>query len=339
MNNKKVGGSILPKNFRPSECLLGVETDVCSIGPELSKLQAFLKSRGITPEKQRAKVVSRVIKELRVENESDIYTNPEFRRFIGSQEADKILAVRFNPEGPHNSTKLLNNSNIDDKQRQWEDNSVGYFGKKYLYLPFHMRDLFSAPRNIYSNEEISKYKQFYTPKGDPLGEGCGNTIMSCLDVGKIVHAGYDCMGVVMNTDLYANGGLHWVCFYLDFTHAGTNADPYTIEYFNSSSRTLASGASGESNTGTWADSNLVEWSKWVERTKLQIQRVGKFAKLVYPVRHELQKSDTECGVWSLMYIESRLKGKKPSYFIDNNALDSDMIAFRSALFRHGGKNE
>ena len=47
---------------------------------------------------------------------------------------------------------------------------------------------------------------------------------------------------------------------------------------------------------------------------------------------EIQKSHTECGVFSLIYIYSRLKGKPQNWFAVIGIKDSHMLKFRKRLF-------
>jgi hypothetical protein len=46
----------------------------------------------------------------------------------------------------------------------------------------------------------------------------------------------------------------------------------------------------------------------------------------------IQDSDTECGMWSLLYIRSRLEGKSPTWIYDAKLTDDDMINYRKFVF-------
>jgi len=122
---------------------------------------------------------------------------------------------------------------------------------------------------------------------------------------------YDCFGVIFNTDYSSGRGIHWFCVYCDF-----NCDPISIEYFNSS-----------------GGPPKPQVSDWMHKAKTQLLLSNREAQIIIIPKRQLQYSNSECGVWSLMYIQSRLEGKPPSYFEDNYALDSDMLIFRSNLFR------
>lgn len=292
-NKIKIGGSILPKNFKPSECTPGNDNDVCSVGTEFNKLKSFVEEHDkkepnkLTKYTSREQIIKRVMEILNVSSESEIYKNPTFRSYIGADQADKVLSQRFNPPGPFNSSALLNNRDIDGKQAQWMKISPVVYGKKYYPIPFQMIDFEET------QSELAR-----------------------VNIANIAE-NYDCMGVVLNTDYSTGRGIHWFCIFCDFSTAGTNKDPYTIEYFNSS--------------GFPPHPNVAEWMR---KAQYQLHEKNKYVKIIKAVREQLQYSNTECGVWSLMYLQSRLEGYPCTHFNDNKALDDDMLAFRAALFRH-----
>lgn len=128
---------------------------------------------------------------------------------------------------------------------------------------------------------------------------------------------YDCFGVVLNTDVSTGPGKHWFCIYGDFTKKGSSEDPHTLEFFNSSGNPPTS-----------------EVHNWLESTQHQILKdTGKRCKIVIAAPKRLQDSKTECGMWSLLYIQSRLKGYPPNWFYKVKVNDNDMIELRKHLFR------
>ncbi len=151
-------------------------------------------------------VIQELKKKLGVEKESDIYENREYREFIGSDQADKILTVQFKPKGPANTTELLNNYNIDETMKHWSIHGKKMFNKKFYYIPYQMID-------------------FAQNKHSPLTN---------IDIQNLMSQGYDSFGVVINTDKADGRGKHWFCLYGDLQHKGTKDDPIVLEYFNSS---------------------------------------------------------------------------------------------------------
>jgi Ulp1 family protease len=65
-----------------------------------------------------------------------------------------------------------------------------------------------------------------------------------------------------------------------------------------------------------------------------MQTLEKHAVTLRAVPKQLQTSRTECGVWSIMYIKSRLEGHPPNWFYKNKTTDKDIENFRKYLFRH-----
>ena len=127
---------------------------------------------------------------------------------------------------------------------------------------------------------------------------------------------YKCAGCVINSDVYQGGGKHWMALFADWR------DPahYTIEFFNSSGYAPAP-----------------EWVAWMEKIKSAMEITDKTARIecirVSQIRH--QKSKSECGLYSLYYIWSRLNGKTPDFFKNNKIEDKLMFEFRQHLFTGG----
>lgn len=143
------------------------------------------------------------------------------------------------------------------------------------------------------------------------------TELATLDVKRLIDEKYDCFGVVLNTDISTGPGKHWFCLYGDLKHKGTREDPITLEYFNSS-----------------GNPPMTQVDVWLEKTKHDLLRDHNIhAEIVRSVPQRLQQSQTECGVWSLLYIKSRLEGHPPNWFYKVKATDKDMIAYRQYLFR------
>ena len=144
-----------------------------------------------------------------------------------------------------------------------------------------------------------------------------NTDLSKIDFKKdIFDAGYNCMCVVFNTDVSNGYGKHWLCVYGDFKHQGTKEDPHILEYFNSSGRKM-----------------MESVHEWMVMHKAKLEKQNIYMNYVYPfLSRRIQKSNTECGMWSLIYIRSRLENKSPTFFIDKDANDNDMIKYRRFVF-------
>jgi hypothetical protein len=140
--------------------------------------------------------------------------------------------------------------------------------------------------------------------------------LSYLDLEDLINKKYDSFGVVLNTDVSSGKGKHWFCLYGDLKHMGTKEDPYRLEYFNSS-----------------GNPPLDEVAMWLEQSCHDLLKKGIHCEIVRSVPRRLQNSQTECGMWSLLYIRSRLEGKPPSWFYTCKTNDRDMIAYRKKVFR------
>jgi len=242
---------------------------ICSAPEQLREMRSFLIKQGNTPsyinKLSSDNVIKELMKSLNVDKESDIYQHEAFRRHVGSYKADSILKDKFKPSGPSDSTALLDNFNIDNSLGNWSKEGKEEFGKNFYHVPFQMIDF------MQTRTELSK-----------------------LDIMQLVKDGYNCFGVILNTDVSTGGGKHWFALYGDLAHKGTKDDPYVLEYFNSS--------------GYPPRTQVITW---MEKVKHDMARDhGKHINIVYATHKQIQYSRTECGVWSLVYILSRLMGKK-----------------------------
>lgn len=145
--------------------------------------------------------------------------------------------------------------------------------------------------------------------------------LSKLNINELIKNEYDCFGVVLNTDVSTGGGKHWFCIYGDLRHKGTSEDPYVLEYFNSS--------------GFPPMEQVIIWMNKVVHDLMKNYK--KKCVIHKSANTRLQYSMTECGIWSLMYIKSRLEDHPSDWFYHVNASDHDMIMLRKHLFRKDKK--
>ena len=139
-----------------------------------------------------------------------------------------------------------------------------------------------------------------------------------LDINNLIKNKYDCFSCVLNTDKSSGRGKHWFCIYGDLSVENKQGDRcVTIEHFNSSGMPMR-----------------IPVLKWLERTICDLKLKKIDAKYKYVNRnHQLQYSDTECGVWSLIYILSRLFNKSNNWMIKDNIKDSEITKYRDYIFR------
>ena len=135
------------------------------------------------------------------------------------------------------------------------------------------------------------------------------------------------IGFIANEDVSTGGGTHWVAIYIDMTTDGTYDNPFTIEFFNSG--------------GGKIYPEILEWFYKIQHTINTTPRNGGtdndityHAKCVCVCKIQHQRKNSECGVYSLYYIWSRVSGTPYKMFELHRVADEQMIKFRKALFRH-----
>jgi Ulp1 family protease len=128
---------------------------------------------------------------------------------------------------------------------------------------------------------------------------------------KTLSQKYDHLGCVLNTDVSGGPGEHWTAIFIDFKNG-------TVEYFDSA-----------------AQIPHKEFSDFIIETAHELTKLtSKKYTDVLVTKIEHQKENTECGVYSLYYILSRLHGVKYSAFEFKRVPDDMMVDFRKFLFRH-----
>jgi hypothetical protein len=179
---------------------------------------------------------------------------------------------------------------------------------------------------LLSNYDIDKtmyhwmqtYPKFYHVPYQMIDFAEQNTELANLDIWDLINKKYESFGVVLNTDISSGDGKHWFCIYGDLKHKGTESDPIVIEFFNSS--------------GNPPREEIIIWS---DKIKAQLFVNHKMRLIVdYPVvGTRIQHSDTECGMWCLVFIWSRLVGKPSKWILDNKVNDNEIIEARKKFFR------
>lgn len=115
---------------------------------------------------------------------------------------------------------------------------------------------------------------------------------------------HECWACVLNTDVQSGPGEHWVCLFADF-----RGDTPIVEYFNS--------------TGNPPPREVTAWLG-TQQAKGVRTRIAN--------RRAHQRYNTECGVYVLYYIRSRLEGQPVEYFTTHRVSDAEMVEFRKHLF-------
>lgn len=203
----------------------------------------------------------------------------------------------------------INNTEIDNVQFQFQNKFSGYY-----YSTIHMIDLenFKPLNNdlILHNDKILNIKDI-----DFINELSLNNKNIFTYNNKLKY-----FGVVCNTDISSNGGLHWFSIFIDFTKS-----PIQIEYFNSSGYSLLTGNNKKERTNFY---------HFFQNLADNLTKNGFPATFIQVTDIEHQRDDTaNCGSYSLFYIWSRLNGKSHTFFKHNKITDELMEEFRSVLWR------
>ena len=205
----------------------------------------------------------------------------------GDKNAQKDLDTAFKVSGPRDTT-WLSNFEIDDVLKQWAGTEKA--GRKKLkHQGFVMCD-FASNNSTFAHMDLKR---------------------------DVVDAGYGCMACVVNTDLYRNGGEHWMAIFFDCSGPGG----FSIELFDS--------------IGKGVDKCKNSFQGWVNEQAQKLTDQGHKTTPVVINKLEHQRSRSECGVYSLLYIWLRMHGLPYTFFIENALTDYMCFYFRQLLFEGG----
>ena len=127
--------------------------------------------------------------------------------------------------------------------------------------------------------------------------------ISYKDINKIINYGKKKLAIVANLDTAENGGSHWIAIYIDL-------DSSSIEYFDA--------------TGHNPPKDL----------RIFINKIASIYNLKIKInKNRHQKRNSECGVYSIVYIISRLNGKTFNNIVQNEVSDNVMNKMRGVIFR------
>ena len=217
----------------------------------------------------------------------------------------------FKPIGPATNNDWLSNVNIDDFLKQLSINT------NFYNISFAMIDFEDYP-DIYELSTIN-FNDYKDKK---------------------------CFACVVNTDKTKRGGEHWFSLFFDFRsreeklkaredpkskefesaikkwfpksiiHEDTYLDKHTLEYFNS--------------TGDPPNKRIIQYFK-----NLIVQKRVPNPDITVTItkdNNEHQQGQTECGMYSLLYILFRLRGVDPIFFKSVTLKDEFVQRFRKLFF-------
>lgn len=193
-------------------CALGTDADVCLDPTHYEQIEKSLSGvRGGEPKtaaKNAAKsAAKKVFEKLDCDDDVCVLNHPETKKALGEQEVAKLEKERLKPQGPADSTQLLDNFNIDSSLWQW-----GKAHSDFQPVAFAMIDFATHPMPI-------------------MGDYPGMVRLRDYDPVQAYKHGKTCAGCVINSDKSTGGGIHWMALFVDCRSA-----PWTVEFFNSTGR-------------------------------------------------------------------------------------------------------
>lgn len=247
---------------------------------------------------QPEEVIGKATQVLQCDSESCVLVNPEFNKFVekklGNNNIIKYeLNKNFKTKGPRNSTNLLSNFNIDETLIRWAREF-----KDFYPCPFSMID-FKIFNNSFSSVNMADIISGNASYNDPIDGQQRRP--------------FNTFGCVLNTDVSSGQGKHWVCIFVD---CRAKRGLWTVEYFNSS--------------GNPPNHDVNEW---METQRSHLLKIHNNVESIAVTNIVHQQSNTECGMYVLYYIRSRLDGISYKHFLTKRIKDEDVTKFRKHTFR------
>ena len=162
-------------------------------------------------------------------------------------------------------------------------------------------------------DDTNKFQKFHFLGVFPIDFEIINVYMKNLNLAKLIKKGYKHIGMILNLDRHNQSGSHWVAYFLDLSkdiaqqyYYDSVSNPPPLEVY------------------TFAD------RIYKDLQKLNIKVSDK--KLIYNYIRS-QYKNSECGVYSWMFIQRLLEGKTFEEIISNVIDDDAMNVHRLQIFR------
>lgn len=152
----------------------------------------------------------------------------------------------------------------------------------------------------------------------------GNTVCN-MDIKKIRALGKTKIGIVFNTDPISKPGQHWICMYIDLSPQ--NPKEWSINYFDSYGMAQLPGAVRA------LVEKLQAQNKKYNNAEFQLEMNCKDVSGICTRSVRQQKQNTECGMYCIDFIVSRLTGKTWDYMVSNVQTDEMIFQKRPMYFR------
>lgn len=261
-----------------------------------SKPVVKLMSKFINETGNDEKIVKKIEEKLKCDTESCVLINKDFNNFIKQEVGNNnIIQYELNK-----NFKAKGPRNTTDLLSNYNiDETLIRWAREFTQFypcPFSMID-FKVIKNEFCNINLTDIMSGKGSYNDPI-EG----------VKRRVFKTFAC---VLNTDVSTGRGKHWVCVFVDCR--GNN---WSIEYFNSS-----------------GNPPHYDVNEWMETQRANLLKIHNKVVTVTVTNIVHQRSNTECGMYVLYYIRSRLDGVPYTHFLSKRIDDKEVTKFRKHVFR------
>lgn len=241
-------------------------------------------------------VVEKIEKVLKCDSESCVLVNPDFNKFVENETGSNNI-IKYELHKNFKTKGPRDNTNLLSNYNI-DDTLVRWARefKDFYPCPFSMIDFKTVVNDFCTINlaDVISGKASYVDPIDGVQKGPFKTY-----------------GCVLNTDVSTGRGKHWVCVFVD-----CRSNLWTVEYFNSS--------------GNPPHADVREWME-VQRSNLL--KIHNNVETITVTNIVHQKSNTECGMYVLYYIRSRLDGISYKHFLTKRIEDADVTKFRKHVFR------
>lgn len=291
---EEVVGGLLTKT-NESECINGC--DICSSKQTIKLMSKFINN--IKPTVSNTKdedIVKQAEKILKCDSESCVLVNSEFNNFV-KEEVGNTNILKYELLKNFKTKGPRNNTDLLSNFNI-DETLIRWSRefKDFYPCPFSMID-FNYVKNNFYNTDLSNIFSGKASFKDPIN--------------GINNGPFKTYGCVLNTDVSTGRGKHWVCIFVD-----GRSNNWTIEYFNSS-----------------GNPPCPDVNEWMETQRKKLLGLNNNVETITVTNIVHQKSNTECGMYVLYYIRSRLDGISYQHFLSKRIEDADVTKFRKHVFR------
>jgi hypothetical protein len=315
---------VVPRN--PSECSLvrkremgHLNSFVCSSPKEIAVMKQMIAEERADHsfDKQNDEAVVEEAKRiLKCESESCVYYQTKFLNAADMEDymMQSLIDSTFMAEGPYNNDRPLTNFNIRGVMQQFAS-----IYPNFEEIPFQMMDFMEQPHNVLRD----------------------------FDFKQAFRRGKRTFAVIINTDkILPNDkrksiGKHWFCLFMDFRQLPASFDArQPVQVSQHARRVLTTPACQIEYFNSSGIQPYREVRAYFDHVKQYFETHYSQINLwcVSANQAQQQYSDTQCGVYSLCYIEQRLKGMPYSFFLKYRVTDADMAKLRRYFFRNHVSN-